>query len=309
MSPARLLRRFGVRARLLAAFGFLLALMFAIASIAWVGFTQLGDAVKELQRESLLDVERSLRLAQQSSSLAARAPAVASARVLAQIDSESAELHRRLGAFQQLLAEFEDGSLARPKANREQMVRLRDAGTRLADTLLELMQVSRESVFHVSQVRALRYRLDQLDTERLRVAGLSDSGNAALDYAIRMMGNAIDDEAADAEAQRARFNRLALPALQAWHPAMAGANLAAELIRLGTQMPGVYDAVEDRNEDQVRRIYLLSVVAALAGGLADEVAANVEHVRRGAVRRGETTERALAENRTRPASPSSARSA
>ena len=98
-----LLAGFGVRARLLSAFGLMVLLTAAVGTIGWKGFSDSQQAMDSLQQDSLPPLYQSMQLAGQSNALLLQAQAVVNAKLLFQVDAESAELRRRLTTFLELV--------------------------------------------------------------------------------------------------------------------------------------------------------------------------------------------------------------
>ncbi|WP_179954181.1 methyl-accepting chemotaxis protein [Denitrobaculum tricleocarpae] len=74
----RWMRKLGVRERLFLAFGFAAALTVLASGIAWTGLDQVSGAITRITAEAVPEITESLTLAQQTTTIAAAAPALSS---------------------------------------------------------------------------------------------------------------------------------------------------------------------------------------------------------------------------------------
>ncbi len=265
--------RFGVRARLLSAFGLMLALILGVAGIGWLGFGEARATLERLQRDSLTEVEQALRLAEASASLVAQAPRVANAAVLFTLDDESMRLRERLDAFLALSGEVAttlgaDG-------------RLHELAEGLARTLTELGELTRTNLFLTARLRDLRYRLAELDA----ALAMPGEGGAAARLGVALLVEATSADGEDALAGlRARLTA-ALARPEAPGGGMAP-DARAELAAITEGEHGVF-ALRSRQLDNAdRRAYLLALGGVLSAGLNEQVTHIVGAVQAAAERRG-----------------------
>lgn len=134
--------RLGLSAKLYLAIGGAVALTLAASIVAWFAFVELGQHQRIITRDHIPSITDSLRLARQSTLIAATAPALVSAvddtgrgRVMASLRQQAATLD---GLIQRLATDVKDG----PDAPEDQglIVEIRDATGDLTATLDRLDQ-------------------------------------------------------------------------------------------------------------------------------------------------------------------------
>ena len=136
-APPQRRSRLGLSAKLYVAIGGAVALTLAASIVAWFAFVELGQHQRLITREHIPSITDSLRLARQSTLIAATAPALiaaadepARARVIAALRQQAAELD---GLIQRLGVEVRDEPDA--AGDKRLIVEIRKAAARLAATL------------------------------------------------------------------------------------------------------------------------------------------------------------------------------
>ncbi len=155
--PARHRSRLGLSAKLYLAIGGAVALTLAASLVAWFAFVELGQHQRIITREHIPSITDSLRLARQSTQIAATAPTLvaassdgARASVIASLRQQTATLD---GLIQRLAADVNDSPDA--MADQRLIIEIRDATRDLTATLDRIDQ-------SVARQLALRTELDAL---------------------------------------------------------------------------------------------------------------------------------------------------
>jgi PAS domain S-box-containing protein len=157
---------FGIKARLLLAFGIMVTLTVAVGSVGWWGISNIQQALNILQKENLPEIAQSMRLAEQSASLVAQASFVTNAKILFHLDRESARLKEKLNAFSLLVKDLsarrEGGNPNSISATHQGSsdFHLDSLAKRIETTLLELIDVTRRSIFLTARMRDQQYALN-----------------------------------------------------------------------------------------------------------------------------------------------------
>jgi serine phosphatase RsbU (regulator of sigma subunit) len=152
--------RLGLSAKLYLAIAGAVALTLTASIVAWFAFVELGQHQRLITREHIPSITDSLRLARQSTQIAATAPALVSATTDAARGGVVAALRQQAlaldGLIQRLAADVDDGPDA--EVDQKLIVEIRDATRRLTTTLDTVND-------SVARQLALRQELDALVDE------------------------------------------------------------------------------------------------------------------------------------------------
>ena len=134
--------RFGLSVKLYAAIAGAVGLTLAASVVAWISFVELGQHQRRITREQIPSITDSLRLARQSTLIAATAPALVSAADEAERKRVTEALHGQRVILNQLIdqlqAEAGQGSTA--GEDRQRIADIRDASQQLSGVLDRLDQ-------------------------------------------------------------------------------------------------------------------------------------------------------------------------
>lgn len=263
-----------VKAKLLIAFGVILALNIAVGVLAFRGFSQTQAALDQLSDESLTDIVAAMTLAHESSALAALAPFVSSVSVMNELENESARLAAQVEAFAAFVQDLPQSPAFLDDNRRDRVERL--AGS-LSTSLVDLVSTTKQSLDIRADLAERRYGLDA--RERLILAleqqvgdthALADSVRLALELVFVGMTSDNDFTLSRAEADfTAQLSRLSA---QLESHGAAGRSVA----RLLEQQASSFNLHRRDGQTQQRVRYLLATIHRLSTQLSEEVATIVE---------------------------------
>ena len=280
-----------VKAKLLMAFGLILALNIAVGVLAFRSFNQTQAALEQLSDESLADIVAAMTLAHKSSMLASLAPFVSSVRVVNALENESARLSVQVGEFATFVQNLPTSPVFLDDGRRARVERL--AGD-LSDQLIELVATTKHSLDIRFDLAERRYSFDGRESVIAALEAGDEHG--------RMLAHRFR------EAMELVFAALVV---ESEHPlttlGQEYVSLAAEIVEASTgrteaekKMLGLldhqastFDLHRRDLESQQRVRFLLATIHLLSTQLSDEVASIVETTSVAATERSENADRAL----------------
>jgi signal transduction histidine kinase/HAMP domain-containing protein len=167
-----------VKAKLLIAFGVILALNIAVGVLAFRGFSQTEEALDQLSGESLTDIVAAMTLAHESSALAALAPFVSSVRVMNELENESARLSSQVDAFATFVKALPRSPAFLDDDRRGSVETL--AGS-LSASLLDLVNTTKQSLDIRADLAERRYSLDSRERLILAIEAQGGAPHALID--------------------------------------------------------------------------------------------------------------------------------
>lgn len=174
-----------VKAKLLMAFGGVLALNIAVGILAFRGFSETQTALEQLSDESLTDIVAAMTLAHESSALAALAPFVSSVRVMNELENESMRLSVQVERFAAFVRELPSSQAFLDGGRRERVQRL---AADLSTYLVDLVSTTKDSLDVRADLEERRYDFGRrsniaamLDADGQRSSEIADSFRAAMD--------------------------------------------------------------------------------------------------------------------------------
>ncbi|MBN9334728.1 PAS-domain containing protein [Devosia sp.] len=263
-----------VKAKLLIAFGLILALNIAVGVLAFRGFSQTETTLDQLSDESLADIVAAMTLAHDSSALAALAPFVSSVRVMNELENESARLSARIGEFTSFVQRLPTSPAFMDEGRRERVQAL--AGD-LSRELVALIATTKQSLDIRADLAERRYGLDGRAAliDRLNAGGerghqLADRFVEAIELVLVALAGENDYTIVALESQYGAL----LADIYNMPEAQTGAGTGAiEFLR---EQQSTFQLNRRDLETQQRIRFLLSTIHTLSTQLGEEVSSIVE---------------------------------
>ena len=144
-----------VKARLLLGFGVMMILAALVGGVGWWGISNIQQAFNALHRQSLPEIAQSISLMNYSASLIAEASFIANAEILFHLDAESVRLNEKLRIFSSLAQQVHTIE----SVNLSNVNRLDELTADIEAALLDLVEVTRQSIFLTAEMRDRYYEL------------------------------------------------------------------------------------------------------------------------------------------------------
>lgn len=272
-----------VKAKLLMAFGGILALNIAVGVLAFRGFSETQTALEQLSDESLTDIVAAMTLAHESSALAALAPFVSSVRVMNELENESARLSTQVEDFAAFVGGLPSSPVFLEAGRRERVQRL---AADLSAELIDLVSTTKQSLDIRADLEERRYDFGRRDAIAAMLEGQGEPGREiALSFRAAMekvLEALIVENAYALDVLAADYARLSDNAVR-----LAGIGDAASVTALDhmQRQAGIFDLHRRDLESQQRVRFLLATIHNLSTQLSEEVAVIVDTTSIAATRR------------------------